>query len=56
MMSESRTLWAVAKKALGSSKRSGENNGVNSAWYLILAAMDAASGVKELRSLETPKS
>ena len=47
-MRASRTLCAVAKKAFGSSNRSGENNGVNSAWYLILEAMDAASGVNEM--------
>ncbi|OMO75416.1 hypothetical protein CCACVL1_16180 [Corchorus capsularis] len=31
---------------------SGENNGVNSAWYLILEAIDEASGGNGLRALE----
>lgn len=48
MMRASRTLCAVAKKALGRSNRSGENKGVNSAWYLILEAIDEASGAKAL--------
>lgn len=56
MISASRTLCAVAKYALGSSNRSGENNGVNSAWYLILEAMAAESGVKEPRSTGASKS
>lgn len=43
-------LCAVAKKALGRSNFSGENNGVNSAWYLILEAIDEASGAKGLRA------
>lgn len=51
MMRVSRTLCAVAKKAFGSSNFSGENNGVNSEWYLILEAMDVASGAKGLRLL-----
>lgn len=42
-MRVSRTLCAVAKKAFGGSNFSGEKNGVNSAWYLILEAMDPAS-------------
>lgn len=49
MISVSRTLCAVAKKAFGSSNRSGENEGENSAWYLILDAMDAASCAKGLK-------
>lgn len=56
MMSASRTLCAVAKKALGSSNCSGENNGVNSAWYLILETMHAASAVKETGVPEGPES
>lgn len=52
MIRASRTLCAVAKKALGRSNRSGENKGVNSAWYLILEAIDAASGVKALATIE----
>lgn len=55
MMRESRTLCAVAKKALGRSNRSGENNGVNSAWYFILEATDAASVVSELSVVEASK-
>lgn len=55
MMSASRTLCAVAKKAFGSSNLSGENDGVNSAWYLILEAMDAASGMNELSMEESSK-
>lgn len=50
-MSSSLTLCAVAKKALGSSKFSGENIGVNSAWYLILEAIDAASCVTGSRAV-----
>lgn len=50
MIRASRTLCAVAKKALGRSNRSGENKGVNSAWYLILESIDAASGVKALET------
>jgi len=55
MMRASRTLCAVAKKACGRSKLCGENNGVNSAWYLILEAIDEASGVKELRDVVASK-
>ena len=54
-MRESRTLCAVARKACGRSKFSGENNGVNSAWYLILEAIDEASGEKELREVVASK-
>lgn len=53
-MSESRTLCAVAKYALGASNPSGENNGVNCAWCLMLEAIDSASGVKVLRSPGAP--
>jgi hypothetical protein len=38
---------------LGSSNRSGENNGVNSAWYLILEAIDEAFGVEGFKILGT---
>lgn len=48
MIRASRTLCAVAKKAFGRSNRSGENKGVNSAWYLILEAIDEASGARTL--------
>ena len=44
MIKASLTLCAVAKNAFGNSNFSGENNGVNSAWYLILEATEAASG------------
>ena len=51
MIRASRTLCAVAKKALGRSNRSGENKGVNSAWYLILEAIDEASGAKAVAAV-----
>lgn len=54
-MRVSRTLCAVAKKACGSSNFSGENNGVNSAWYLILDAIEEASGANELREAVASK-
>ena len=56
IMRASRILCAVAKKAFGRSNFSGENNGVNSAWYLILEAIDEASGGKGLRVLGDSKS
>lgn len=43
MMSESRMLCAVAKYAFGRSNPSGENDDVNSAWYVILDATASAS-------------
>jgi len=45
MMRESRTLSAVAKKALLSSNFSGEKGVVNSAWNFMLEAIDAESGI-----------
>jgi len=50
-MRASRTVCAVAIKACGSSNFSGENRGVNSAWYLILDTMEEASGANELREV-----
>lgn len=55
MIRVSRALSAVAKYALGSSNFSVENDGVNSAWYLILDAIDAESGIKVSRSPAMPK-
>lgn len=49
MMRESRTLSAVAKKALLSSNFSGEKGLVNSAWNLMLEAIDAESGTNSLK-------
>lgn len=51
MIKASLTLCAVAKNAFGNSNFSGENKGVNSAWYLILEATEAASGVNGLNEL-----
>ena len=52
MIRASLTLFAVAKKALGNSNFSGENKGVNSEWYLILDATEAASGPNGLKELK----
>ena len=54
MIRVSRKLSAVAKYALGSSNCSVENDGVNSAWYLILDAIDVESGIKVPRSPAIP--
>lgn len=54
MISISITLCAVAKYALGSSNCWGENNGLNSEWYLMLEAIDAESGANEPRPSARP--